>query len=497
MIDEAIKKLVTYGLENNLINMQDKIFITNKVLEIIELTEYHEPEEEYKNIKLDEVLSEILDYAVEKELIENTPEKRSLLDTKIMGALLPMPHEVIDNFKKLYRVSPKKASNWFFKFTKDSNRVRKSIITDDIRWAVSTKYGRLDLTINLAKPEKTPKEHVVEDEENQKSYPKCQICAQNEGYAGKENFSAGQNIRNIPIILNKENWFFAYSPYFYFNEHCIAFNAQHRPMVINQDTFVKLFEFINILPHYFIGANADLPIVGGSILSHEHFQGGNQELAIARAPIEKHFTMKKYETVQSGILNWPVSTIRLRNNDYNKLIKCADHILNKWRAYSDEAVGIYDMTDGNSHNTITPVARKLGDIYELDLILRNNITTNEYPEGLFHTHPQYGHIKKDNLGLMEIMGLAILPARLEEELKLIADKILNGEDLRSDEKSAKHADWVEGFLIEYDDISNDNIMEIIQTEIGHEFVRMLECAAVFKRDEKGKEAFARFIATLN
>ena len=497
MIDEAIKKLVTYGFENNLVNVQDKIFITNRILETLNITEYQEPQEDYKNINLDEVLAEMLDYAVEQNIINNTPEERNMLDTKIMGALLPMPHEVIDNFKKLYRVSPKKATNWYFKFSKDSNRVRKSIITGDIRWAVSTKYGRLDLTINLTKPEKTPEEHITEDKENRKLYPKCQICAQNEGYAGKKNYIAGQNIRNIPIVLNKENWFFTYSPYFYFNEHCIAFNSQHSAMTINQDTFIKLFEFINIFPHYFIGANADLPIVGGSILSHEHFQGGNQELAIARAPIEKHFTIKKYETVQSGILNWPVSTIRLRNNDYNRLIKCADHILNKWKSYSDESADIYDMTDGNRHNTITPVARKIGDIYELDLILRNNITTEEYPEGLFHTHPKYSHIKKDNLGLMEVMGLAILPTRLDKEFKLIAEKILNGEDLRSDEISAKHADWVEGFLLEYDDISDDNIMGIIQTETGHEFVKMLECAAVFKRDEKGQEAFARFVATLN
>ncbi|MBR6099093.1 UDP-glucose--hexose-1-phosphate uridylyltransferase [bacterium] len=494
MIDEAIKKLISYCIENNLVNILDKTFITNRILEAAEISSYTEPAEDYTNVDLEEVLSEISDYAAAHNVIENTKEAKDRLETKIMASVIPMPHEIIDNFKKMYRVTPKRATSWFFKFSNDSNRVKKSIITNDIRWAVSSKYGRFDLTINMTKPECANFDPT--DEEAVK-YPKCLICAENEGYAGREGYPAGHNIRNIPITVNNENWFFTYSPYFYFNEHCIAFNSEHKPMEINKDTITKLFEFINIFPHYFVGANADLPIIGGGILSHEHFQGGNQELAIARASVEKYYTLKRFEDVQIGILNWPVSTIRLRYRDYTKLIKCADHIVSRWKSYTDESVNIYDRIGGVSHNSVTLVARKTGDLYEMDIVLRNNMTTQEFPDGLYHTYPQYQHIKKGNIGLMEVLGLAILPARLKEELDLIAHKILNGEDLRADEKTAKHAAWVESFLLEYDDISDDNIMEIIQTETGHEFIKMLECAAVFKRDEQGQAAFARFMASLN
>lgn len=488
MINNAVKKLITYGIENNLINLQDRVFIVNRILEVLNIQEYEEPAEEYKNVDLDDILKEILDYAIDQNLIEDNIESRNGFEAKIMATLLPLPHEIIDSFKKLHRISAKKATNWYYKFSQDSNQIRTSKITGDMRWNVSTKYGRLDMFINS-------EENAFSNSKS--SYPKCSICVENEGYAGKENFPAGQNIRNIPITINKENWFFRYSPNNLCNEHCIAFNAIHCPMSINQETFIKLFEFINIFPHYFVGADADLPIVNGEFLFHECLQGGNYEFALNRAPVKKHFKLKKFESVQTGIVNWVLPTIRLRYNDYNKLSKCAEYILNKWKIYTDEEAGIYDSTDGKPHNTITPIARKIGDIYELDIILRNNITTEEYPEGVFHIHPEYRHLKDDNIGLFDVMGLAVLPARLKDELKLAADTIFNGGDLRNNDLTAKHAAWIENFLLEYDDISDDNIMEIFQTEIGHEFVKMLESAAIFKNNEQGEEAFNRFVETLN
>lgn len=496
MINSSIKKLVTYGIEKGFLDKRDQIYAVNRILEILGITEYAEPQEKFENISLEETLNELLDYAVQKNLVDNNIISRDLFDTKLISALLPMPHEVIDCFKKLYKVSPKKATSWFYKFSKDTNYIRSYRIEKDIHWTTSTKYGRLDLTINLSKPEKDPKAIATAKNEPAGHYPECMLCKENEGYAGRLNHPARQNLRIIPITINKEDWFFQYSPYVYYNEHCIAFNSKHIPMVINRETFIKLFEFINIFPHYFIGSNADLPIVGGSILAHDHFQGGNYEFAMARADIEKHFTIKNYEDIQAGILNWPMSVIRIRNRDYSKLIELAEHILKKWKSYTDESVFIYSSTNGEQHNTITPIARKRGDIYELDLVLRNNIRTEEHPLGVFHPHEEFHHIKKENIGLIEVMGLAVLPARLKTELEMLARKILNGEDLRDNELTKKHADWAEKFLTEYDDISEENINEIIRYEVGHVFVKILECAGVFKRDNAGASAFEKFMKTL-
>ena len=496
MINSSIKKLITYGIEKGFLDKRDEIYAINRILEILGITEYAEPQEKFENISLEETLNELLDYAVQKNLVDNNIISRDLFDTKLISALLPMPHEVIDCFKKLYKVSPKKATSWFYKFSKDTNYIRSYRIEKDIHWTTSTRYGRLDLTINLSKPEKDPKAIAAAKNEPAGNYPECMLCKENEGYAGRLNHPARQNLRIIPITINKEDWFFQYSPYVYYNEHCIAFNSKHIPMVINRETFIKLFEFINIFPHYFIGSNADLPIVGGSILAHDHFQGGNYEFAMARADIEKHFTIKNYEDIQAGILNWPMSVIRMRNRDYSKLIELAEHILKKWKSYTDESVFIYSSTNGEQHNTITPIARKRGDIYELDLVLRNNIRTEEHPLGVFHPHEEFHHIKKENIGLIEVMGLAVLPARLKTELEMLARKILNGEDLRDNELTKKHADWAEKFLTEYDDISEENINEIIRYEVGHVFVKILECAGVFKRDNVGASAFEKFMKTL-
>lgn len=496
MINSSIKKLITYGIEKGFLDKRDEIYAINRILEILGITEYAEPQEKFENISLEETLNELLDYAVQKNLVDNNIISRDLFDTKLISALLPMPHEVIDCFKKLYKVSPKKATSWFYKFSKDTNYIRSYRIEKDIHWTTSTRYGRLDLTINLSKPEKDPKAIAAAKNEPAGHYPECMLCKENEGYAGRLNHPARQNLRIIPITINKEDWFFQYSPYVYYNEHCIAFNSKHIPMVINRETFIKLFEFINIFPHYFIGSNADLPIVGGSILAHDHFQGGNYEFAMARADIEKHFTIKNYEDIQAGILNWPMSVIRIRNRDYSKLIELAEHILKKWKSYTDESVFIYSSTNGEQHNTITPIARKRGDIYELDLVLRNNIRTEEHPLGVFHPHEEFHHIKKENIGLIEVMGLAVLPARLKTELEMLARKILNGEDLRDNELTKKHADWAEKFLTEYDDISEENINEIIRYEVGHVFVKILECAGVFKRDNVGASAFEKFMKTL-
>ncbi len=496
MINLSIKKLLTYGLEHNIVNPTDIAFIRNRIMEILQVSYYKEPEEEVKNPELIQVLEEIDDYAVNNKLIENTQAARDLFDTKLMAALMPMPHEVVDNFKKLYRISAKKAAGWYYKFCQDTNFIRRNRISKDTHWAIPSKYGRLELLISVSKPEYDPKELKENQKSEHDTYPKCRLCAENMGYAGRTDYPALQNMRTIPITLNKETWYFNYSPYRYFNEHFIASNSEHKPLKINNQLFMKMFELLNMFPQYFVGANADLPIVGGSVISHEHIIGGGYDFAINRADVQKRFTIKRFEDVQSGILNWPVSSIRLKHTDYKWLCHCAEHILKTWQSYTDEDSNIYDFSGGVPHNSITSVIRKTGDIYEMDLILRNNRTTEEYPFGVFHINHEQHHIKKENLGLVEVMGLAVLPARLEEELKCVAQKILNGEDLREDETTAKHADWVDNFILEYDDISDDNITEILQNEVGKEYLKMLESAAVFKQDEQGQEAFDKFINSL-
>lgn len=496
MVYEAIKKLVTYGIETGLISEEERIYSTNLILDVLKLDDYEEPQEGYKNVELQPVLKELLDFAVEKGLIEDSVVYRDLFDTRLMNCLMPRPSQVIKIFKEKYAVSPKEATDYYYKLSQDSDYIRRYRVCRDMKWVTKTEYGDIDITINLSKPEKDPKAIAAAKLAKQSGYPKCQLCRENEGYAGRTNHPARENHRIIPITINGGQWGFQYSPYVYYNEHCIVFNGQHVPMKVERATFVKLFDFIKLFPHYFIGSNADLPIVGGSILSHDHFQGGNYEFAMAKAPIEREFTVKGYEDVKAGIVKWPLSVIRLSCADEKRIIDLADHILKTWRGYTDEAAYIYAETDGEPHNTITPIARKRGDMYELDLALRNNITTPECPLGLYHPHNELHHIKKENIGLIEVMGLAVLPSRLKEEMEVLSDYIVNGKDIRSNEKIEKHADWVEAFRPKYDVINSDNVDAIIKEEIGIVFKKVLEDAGVFKRDAEGQAAFDRFTATL-
>ena len=495
--DENVKRLVQYGIESGLVPEEERIYTTNQLLELFGEEEYTEPETEFKDVDLEEVLEELLDYAVEKGVLkENSVVYRDLFDTKIMNCLVPRPAQVIGTFKELYKESPVKATDYYYKLSQDTNYIRRYRIKKDIRWKVPSQYGDIDISINLSKPEKDPKAIAAAKLAKQSGYPKCLLCRQNEGYAGRVNHPARQNHRIIPITVNGTQWGFQYSPYVYYNEHCIVFNGEHIPMKIEKATFVKLFDFIKLFPHYFLGSNADLPIVGGSILSHDHYQGGNYQFAMAKAPIEKHVEIPGYEDVEAGIVKWPLSVLRIRCKDEKRLIDRADHVLGAWRGYTDADANIFAETDGEPHNTITPIARKVGDMFELDLALRNNLTTDEYPLGVYHPHAEKHNIKKENIGLIEVMGLAILPARLKTELQDLADYIIEKKDIRSNEALEKHADWVESFLPKHPELNKDNVMDILKEEVGHVFVGVLEDAGVYKCTPEGREAFMRFIATL-
>ena len=495
--DENVKRLVQYGIESGLVPEEERIYTTNQLLELFGEEEYTEPETEFKDVDLEEVLEELLDYAVEKGVLkENSVVYRDLFDTKIMNCLVPRPAQVIETFKELYKESPVKATDYYYKLSQDTNYIRRYRIKKDIRWKVPSQYGDIDISINLSKPEKDPKAIAAAKLAKQSGYPKCLLCRQNEGYAGRVNHPARQNHRIIPITVNGTQWGFQYSPYVYYNEHCIVFNSQHVPMRIEHATFCKLFDFVKQFPHYFVGSNADLPIVGGSILSHDHFQGGHYTFAMAKAPIEKHVTIPGYEDVEAGIVKWPLSVLRIRHKDEKRLIELATHVLEAWRGYTDESAFIFAETDGEPHNTITPIARRSGDMFELDLTLRNNITTDEHPLGVYHPHAEYHHIKKENIGLIEVMGLAVLPARLKEELELLAEYILEGKDISSNEKIEKHAAWVAEFLPKYDNLDKDNIQDVLRKEVGNVFVHVLEDAGVYKCTAEGREAFMRFINKL-
>lgn len=496
MISESIKQLVQYGLDTGLVSKEDTIYVTNRILEVLKETTYEEPES-VPPADLETILGRLTDYAVSKGLLEHdSVVYRDLFDTQLMGCLTPPPSQVTTQFRALYQESPEKATDYFYKFSQDTNYIRRYRISKDIRWKYSSPYGELDITINLSKPEKDPKAIAAARLVKSGSYPKCLLCKENVGYAGHAGHPARQNHRIIPLTINQSPWGFQYSPYVYYNEHCILFNQEHIPMKIERATFVKLFDFIKLFPHYLIGSNADLPIVGGSILSHDHYQGGHYTFAMAKAPIERHVVIPGYEDMETGIVKWPLSVIRIRSTDADRLIDLADHILKSWRNYTDEAAFIFAETDGEPHNTITPIARKVGDTFELDLALRNNITTEECPLGLYHPHAKYHHIKKENIGLIEVMGLAILPARLKDELHLLEEYILEKKDIRSCEAIEKHADWAESFLPNYPDISQENIQEILRKEIGKVFTGVLEDAGVYKCTPEGREAFLRFLSTL-
>lgn len=491
MIQESIKKLVCYGIEKGLLNKRDEIYVTNRILEILNIDEF-ECSENFSDVNLEETLKELLDFAVEKGIIEDNITARDLFDTKLMGALLPLPSYVTNKFYELYKVSPKTATDYYYNFSCDSDYIRRYRIKKDLKWEAETEYGTLDITINLSKPEKDPKAIAAAKNAPQAGYPKCLLCKECEGYAGRMNFPARQNHRIIPVRINDSDWFFQYSPYVYYNEHCIVFNGEHSPMSINPGTFRKLFDFVKQFPHYFVGSNADLPIVGGSILSHDHFQGGHYTFAMAKAKIETPLTFEGFEDVSAGILKWPMSVIRLSADNTDRIIELASKILDNWRHYTDEDAFIFAETDGVPHNTITPIARKNGENFELDLVLRNNITTKEHPLGVFHPHSELHHIKKENIGLIEVMGLAVLPARLKNEMTDLKSAILSGKDIRNDQVLSKHADWTYEIKNKYNDINKDNIDKIINDEIGIVFSKVLEHAGVFKRTKEGLASFLKF-----
>ena len=491
MIDASIAALVQYAVDKGLIEECDRTWAENRVLGALGISEYERPET-IPTMELEEILKTLLDDAEARGVISGGVTERDLLDTELMGRLTPRPSQVIGEFKEKLADSPKAATDWFYGFCQDTDYIRRYRIARDVKWVTSTAYGDLDITINLSKPEKDPKAIAAARTAAQSGYPKCQLCRENEGYAGRMNHPARQNHRIIPITIDGQDWFFQYSPYVYYNEHCIVFNGKHVPMKIDRSTFRKLLDFVVQFPHYFVGSNADLPIVGGSILSHDHFQGGHYTFAMERAEIEKTVSFPGFDDVTAGIVKWPMSVIRLRCADDGRLVDLAEKILTAWRAYSDPDAGIYAETNGEPHNTITPIARRRGDQYELDLVLRNNLTTGEYPLGVFHPHAELHHIKKENIGLIEVMGLAVLPSRLKSELAQLAETLVQGGDLRADEDIAKHADWAEELKTRYT-FTEENVMNILHTEVGHVFARVLEDAGVYKCTPEGRLAFERFI----
>ena len=496
MIYESIKKLVQYGINTGLTPETERIYTTNLLLDLFKEDNYEDVSCDLDNIVLEDVLKDLLDEAVRRGIIEDSIGYRDLFDTKLMNCLVPRPAQIQSEFWEKYETSPETATDYYYKLSQDSDYIRRYRIKRDRKWTVDTKYGTLDITINLSKPEKDPKAIAAAGKAKSSSYPKCQLCMENEGYAGRLDHPARENHRIIPITIQGKKWGFQYSPYVYYNEHCIVFNGEHIPMKIDRNAFAKLFDFIKLFPHYFLGSNADLPIVGGSILSHDHFQGGNYTFAMAKAPVIEEFTVKGYEDVSAGIVKWPLSVIRLRGEDTERIIDLADHILKAWRSYTDEDAFIFAETDGVPHNTITPIARMKDGMYELDLTLRNNITTEEHPLGVYHPHAKLHHIKKENIGLIEVMGLAVLPARLKGEMELLEEYILEGKDIRSNEQIAKHADWVDEFLPAYTDVTADNIRHILEQEVGKVFCQVLEDAGVYKCTEDGMEKFRRFIQVL-
>ena len=490
MIDQAIADLVQYALDTGLVEEADRVWAINGLLEDLGLSDWEEVPGRVR--PLEEILGEILDWAVAQGRIEDGTTSRDLFDTKLMGRLTPRPAQVRAAFAERYARSPEEATDWYYQFSQNTDYIRRYRVARDQKWIAHTDYGDLEITINLSKPEKDPRAIAAARSAPQGGYPKCLLCRENEGYAGRMNHPARQNHRLIPVTIDGKDWFFQYSPYVYYNEHCIVFNGQHVPMKIDRSAFRKLLDFVKQFPHYFVGSNADLPIVGGSILSHDHFQGGRHVFAMEKAPVERAVSFPGFADVEAGIVRWPLSVIRLRCGDDNRLVDLAEKILTAWRGYTDEEAVIYAHTDGQPHNTITPIARMREGLYKLDLVLRNNLTTPEYPLGLYHPHPELHHIKKENIGLIEVMGLAVLPARLKGELAELADALVQGADLRGSETLAKHADWAEELKARYT-FTAENVTDILQSEVGAVFAQVLEHAGVYKCTPEGRAAFQRFI----
>ena len=494
-IETYIDSLVAYAMNTGLTEPEDHVVVVNRLLDLLRLDDYA-PTDELLIEDLEEILAGILDYAVENGLCDDGITAKDIFDTRIMGALTPMPREVIRTFREKYAQDPVAATDWYYKFSCDTDYIRRYRIAKDMRWKYESEYGELDITINLSKPEKDPKAIAAAKNAPQTAYPKCQLCVENEGYAGRMNHPARANHRIVPIQVCGEAWCLQYSPYVYYNEHCIVFNAAHVPMKIDKSAFRKLLSFVKAFPHYFVGSNADLPIVGGSILSHEHFQGGHYTFAMETAPVEEKLTFRGFEEIQAGIVKWPMSVIRLRGSDPERIADLADKILLAWRGYSDESVSVIAFSDGQPHNTITPIARRRGEDYELDLVLRCNITTDEHPMGVFHPHADKHHIKKENIGLIEVMGLAVLPSRLKQELTALAEAAWKGEDVSKDETLEKHAHWLEELKQAYT-FTQENALDIILQETGKVFAAVLEDAGVYKNTCEGRAAFLCFVDHVN
>ena len=498
MIYDAIDRLIAYGLKKGLLQKEDISYTRNKLLYTLELSDYEGKDEIGEcSEELSDILGDILKFAMENGLVSDSITEQDLFDTKLMDCLLGRPSDIIRKFESLLGKSPKEATDWYYDFSKATNYIREDRIVKDVKWQADSPYGKLDITINLSKPEKDPKAIAAAKKLVQTGYPKCLLCRENEGFAGDMNKPARENHRIIPLTLGGENYFLQYSPYVYYNEHCIILNEGHVPMKIDKAVFLKLLEFTEKFPHYMAGSNADLPIVGGSILTHDHFQGGNYEFPMAKAELREKVEFKGYEDIKAGIVNWPMSVIRLTGADYNKIAELADIILGLWRGYSDEEVGVLAESDGEPHNTITPIARRRGSDFEIDLVLRNNRTTEEYPLGIFHPHDKLHHIKKENIGLIEVMGLAVLPGRLKGEMDSLRTALLEGKDIRKDEVLAKHADWVDEFMAKHKSFNKDNAEEIIRQEIGLVFSEVLTDAGVYKDDENGRKGILRFVEKVN
>ncbi len=492
----SVAKLVEYARRKELLPPEDLVWARNSLMEALKIDFYEEPDEPIGEIDLPALLDELTRDALARGVLQDdSPLGRDLFDTSLMGRITPAPSQVIRHFFALYAQSPRQATDWYYRFCGDINYIRRDRIARDVQWKADTEYGQLDITINLSKPEKDPRAIAAARNAAATAYPKCQLCRENEGYAGRLDHPARQNLRLIPLTIHGQSWFLQYSPYVYYNEHCILLNGRHTPMKIDHDCFCKLMDFITQFPHYFLGSNADLPIVGGSILAHDHFQGGRYEFAMAKAPVETPVSFPGFEDVQAGIVKWPLSVIRLRCADPQRIIALADKVLAAWRGYTDESAVIFAQTDGVPHNTITPIARRRGEDYELDLVLRNNLTTPEHPLGLYHPHAELHHIKKENIGLIEVMGLAVLPARLKTELAAVAQALVEGGDLRADPLTASHADWALEIAARRS-LTAENVEEVLRQEVGLVFAKVLEQAGVYARTPAGKEAFLRFIGSV-
>jgi len=495
MIYDAVAKLIDYGVKKNLITVDDVFVVTNRLMELLCLDEWISDGQSYSGETVEQLLAPLLDYACRQGIINDTPASRDRFDTAIMGVFTPMPREVLQAFRKRYNIASVAATDWYYNLEKNLNYVRAERISRGGHWAYECEYGTLEITINRSKPEKDPRDIALAGNGNSAEYPRCQLCPENAGYPGRADYPARHNLRPVSINVAGERWQFQYSPYGYFREHCIAFNRCHTPMVIDRAVFDKLFDIVEYLPHYFMGSNADLPIVGGSILSHEHFQGGRHIFAMGKATVETEFSIGLYPGVKAGIVKWPVSVIRLSAHDRRELAACCGYILEKWREYSDPSADINAFTGSTPHNTITPVARMRDGIPECDLVLRNNITTPDRPLGLFHPRPEFHHIKKENIGLIEVMGLAILPSRLEEELNALREAMLAGEDISTGEL-AKHKQWAEKILLDRPEFGKENAQSILEQEVGKVFLEILKDTGVFKRTSEGKAAFRCFAECL-